>query len=249
VRRSLVRLAVLSLAALLVAELAAGALTGPGTHDGARAAAAQSNDPEAAAQSRAAGSPGPVRVLDGRGPDAKPCPPVDTSGPFVKGGCPARANAFSTIFTIRTVFGGMRFGDCTTDFDLTFSADGRIWFDDLRFGGTPPCNDVWPCSPRSVIDLRTDMTKGPPRDKVPPWRGRLLGRSGDGTYRGRFRLCLDTCAGRFDGDVAFTLRRTAEGWKLRASRSGLDSSSLEVDAEWNLLDDRPDFGVEPAGAR
>lgn len=185
-----------------------------------------------------------VRVLDTSGSTPMPCKAVDVaSGPFVTGGCPAGAYDFSVALSIRTVFGAMEFGECTTNFDVTLAADGRLWLDRLLIGGTPPCNDAWPCSPPSVIALRKKQSDSPPRDKVPPWRGRLV--SGDeDSFDGSVRFCIDTCVGRYGGDIDIRLVRHDGGWQMRASSAGVGAGSLEVDADWDL-DDPADFDLAP----
>jgi len=172
----------------------------------------------------------PVRVFDVRTPKAELCARVDTSGPFVRGGCTGRANVFIATTSIRTVFSRMRFGNCGFDFDFTLGADGRVWMDDLKIGGASPCSDLRPCASRAVLALRK-LGFGPaPRDKVRPWTGRVLSRAADG-YNLRFRMCVDTCLGRYAGDIDMTLVRDGDGWLMRAESAGVGDTGFEIDGE------------------
>lgn len=204
----------------------------------------------------AAGSPSGVAESDDRGvlvtdtsPRPAPCPRVDaTGGRFVRGGCRARAESDHTLFSIRTALGRIRFADCPTRFDVTLAADGRMWLDNLwilsRFG-EPVCADIWPCAPPEVIARRTKASYAPPRALVPPWRGELL-RPGRGGYVGRFRLCVDSCVGRYAGDVEVTLTRSGPGWAMRAQAAAVGDTQLELDAEW-AMSGSAGFDVEPRG--
>lgn len=196
-------------------------------------------------------APAPVEVLDTSGPGRAPCGPVDTSGPFVAGGCPARANSLRVGLEIRTAFGALPFGECGVDFDLTFSRDGRIWFDDLRIGGPAPCSDVWPCTTARVLTAigrrEGRRLKPPPRRSTPPWQGRLeVAR--DGGFDGSVRLCIDTCAGRYAGEVGFRLVMGDAGWIIRLRSAGAGTSGLEVSGDLDLLAPPTDFDVVAAAA-
>ena len=178
-----------------------------------------------------------VAVLDASGAGRPaPCGPVSTSGRFVDGGCPGRANSLGVTLEVRTVFGVMPFGECGTDFDLTLSRDGRIWFDDLRIGGPAPCSDIWPCAGAEAHARRTGGRLAPPPPAlVPPWRGRIEALPGGG-FGGSFRLCIDTCLGRYAGDVAFRLVRGDAGWIMRTSTAGVGEGGLQVTVDWNLIE-------------
>lgn len=172
----------------------------------------------------------------------EPCPPIDaTGGRFVRGGCRGVANAYATTLNVRTAFGRMKFGDCTTNFDMTFGADGEIWLDKLMLSGARPCGDVRPCAPPSVLALREDGVGPPPMDKVPPWRGRVLAVDGGDVVSARFRFCIDTCLGRYDGDLDVRLTKRDGRWRMRAESAGLRGSGLEVDGEWDVFGLAADF--------
>lgn len=195
-----------------------------------------------------------VRVLDTGGSKPVPCPPVDAKAePYVKGGCRANAYDFSMVLSVRTLFGAVHFGDCTTSFATTIAADGRFWLDDLKIGGASPCNDVWACASPAVIAMRKKRTDAPPRGKVPPWRGRLK-TADDGSFRGSLGFCIDTCLGRYEGAVDVRLVELGDGdRKLVASSEGVGTGSLEVDAEWDMMGEdlvgSAALDLRPAAAR
>lgn len=177
-----------------------------------------------------------IQVLDSSGPRPTPCPDVNPAGePFVRGGCQAGAYDFDMVLSVRTLFGAVHFGDCIGDFDMRIAADGRFWLDDLSIGGPVPCNDTWPCAPPEVIAMRKRRIEVPPRTEVPPWRGRLTAASGGG-FEGSFGFCVDTCLGRYRGDVDVRMERKDGRWTMRAKSQGVGVGSMEVDAEWELRD-------------
>jgi hypothetical protein len=188
---------------------------------------------------------GGVRVLDTGGSQPAPCGPVDVrGGRFVRGGCRTRASDLSMALSIRTAFGETSFGNCVTLFDVTFTADGRMWLDNLRIGGDQPCSDVWPCSPPQVIALRKTPLHAPPLALVPPWRGELLAARGS-RFEGHFRFCVDTCAGRYQGDIHVDLVREDDDWVMRARSAGVGATGLEVNADWDMVEPS-DFDLKPA---
>jgi hypothetical protein len=198
--------------------------------------------PRAVAQDAVRGA----RVFDTSGSKSKPCAPVDAGhSRFVRGGCRARAYDFSTQLSIRTAFGMMRFGNCATLFDLSIAAGGRMWLDNLRIGGEQPCSDVWPCSPPEVIALRKTPLDTPPLGLVPPWQGKLLTAQGGG-FAGRFGFCVDTCVGRYDGEVHVKLVRKDGAWVMRARSAGVGATGLAVDADWDMIEPS-NFALKPAG--
>jgi hypothetical protein len=185
-------------------------------------------------QAMAGGSDRGVQVFDAGASAPSPCRPVDPrGGRFVRGGCRVRATADDAVLSIRTAFGRLHFGDCPIYFDLTFSADGRIWIDNIEIAGESPCSDIWPCAPARVIAMRTKVTYGPPPAHVPPWQGELVA-APDGGLAGRFRLCVDSCVGRYVGTVRTTLVRTHGEWIMRARLAAVGDTPLEVDATWRM---------------
>lgn len=178
----------------------------------------------------------PENAGDQDAPALARCAPVDTRGAFVTGGCRARARSLEVEFRIRTVFGTMPFGVCGVDFDLSIAEDGRVWLDDIRIGGPAPCSDLWPCAGPKAHAKRKSRLTPPPRALVPPWRGQLVALDGGG-FEGSFRLCVDTCAGRYAGPVRFEIRDSDDGWALRTLGGGVGTGGLLVAAEWRLTGD------------
>lgn len=173
------------------------------------------------------------------------CPPVDTAGRFVAGGCRAEASSLFVDMTMRTAVGVLPFAnDCGFSFALHVDRDGGTWIDDIRIGGGVgnPCNDVRPCAPAArTAQLKTPMDYQDPADFT-PWRGRLLER-GAGRLVNRVQLCVDTCAGRWDGTIDLGVEREDGEWRIVADRAAVGNVGLALDGEWSLS------GWSPAGAR
>jgi hypothetical protein len=187
----------------------------------------------------AAGSAGdaPVRAFDTTGGKREPCPRVELGGRFVQGGCQSVGNSLTIRLKVRTVFGALRFADaCSVTFDLHIAHDGRTWMDRLLIGGGAgdPCNDVRPCAPTaSTARLRAPSDFQAPADFL-PWRGSLRP-DGDGGFVNDFQMCVDTCAGRYDGRVGFALRRDADGeWLVEADDTPVGRAGLTWSGEWPL---------------
>jgi hypothetical protein len=180
-----------------------------------------------------AASESDVRVFDSSADDAAPCPPVDESGPLVRGGCRSRGYEYDTSFSVRTPFGAMRFGDCTIAFELTVARDGRIWLDRITIGGASPCNDVRPCAPKADLAALKDPYDMFPPSHGFPWRGRIVAGSGD-RYDGWIDACLVSCLGRFRGRMPIDLVRELGEWAIRARASGLGTDGMSLTADWQL---------------
>jgi hypothetical protein len=178
-------------------------------------------------------TPSGIRILKSDRSDASPCEDVDLHGRFVRGGCSGKGNAFAVRMSIRTAFGPMRFGDCALYFQMTLAASGRLWLDDLHVAGSAPCSDSRPCASRTALAARKASFGPAPPDKVRPWTGQVVGRAGDG-YPVRFYMCIDTCIGRYAGDVEMTLARQGHGWRLRARSAGVGDGGLELDGDIDI---------------
>lgn len=201
----------------------------------------------------------PVRVTayDTRGDARAECPDVVTSGRFVEGGCRSLANSSEVHLMTRTVVGALPFAyGCSFAFDLTIAGDGRVWMDRLMFGGgtAAACNDVRPCEPNALRQSAEDRrwarrhsvrNASSPTDFV-PWPGRLRP-AGDGRFVADLSVCLDTCAGRYDGDLELTLVRRAGRWTLVARDAPIGATGLTFDAEWLLQPGRFDLSSSPPG--
>jgi hypothetical protein len=127
----------------------------------------------------------------------------------------------------------MPFGNCIFTFDLSLAADGRLWLDDVRVGGTSPCNDTWACSPTDAPGWADDVHFRPQRASRYPWEGRLEMRGEHGA-RGYVRACLDTCLGRFEGRMEIEVLRKGGSWVMRARPTGVGASGLAIAGEWSL---------------
>jgi hypothetical protein len=195
------------------------------------------------------GPAGAVRAFDTTGGRSRPCPPVDLGGRYVRGGCESLGSTLQVELRIRTVFGVLPFADsCGVTFDFTVDRDGRTWMDYLRIGGGAgdPCNDVRACAPPGLTRRFDDPSDQRSSIDHYPWRGRLHP-LGDGRFVNRFDMCVDTCAGRYDGRVDFALERQGGEWVVSAENAPVGRSGLSWSGEWTLDPGRFALRELPAG--
>jgi len=193
-----------------------------------------------------ANDPG-VEAFDTRGGERRPCPPVDTSGNYVRGGCKSFATTLQTNVVVRTAFGALPFGyHCAFSFNLHIDRTGRTWMDRILIGGgaATPCNDIRPCEPNALKPSPADRRNKGADNPVDfdPWRGQL--RAEGDRFINRFDMCVDTCAGRFEGQMEFALVREDAGWTVRAEAAPAGTSGLAFDGEWPLDPGRFDLVAE-----
>lgn len=185
-----------------------------------------------------------ITAYDTHADEKARCPEVVTTGRYITGGCRATGTSGQVNLRTRTVFGALPFAyDCSVTFDLTLAADGRAWLDRLLIGGGGGgvCNDVRPCEPNALTKSPDDKryarkasvaTADSPTDFV-PWHGQIR-RAGAGRYVGRFSVCVDTCAGRYDGALELTLLRERTGWLVRADDAPVGATGLTFTGQWPL---------------
>ena len=189
------------------------------------------------------GGPG-FEVMDTGGATPAPCGAVDTSGPFIRGGCSSQAHEFTTRLFIRTAFGAIPFGRCTINWNMHVDRTGRVWIDKVRIGGGSPCNDIRACIPDAVSGRIAKPTDDWPLSRAFPWRGRI--NDDDDGFAVRVDVCLDTCVGRYAGELDFGLGGGEGDWALKAVAAGVGDQSLQIDGEWDL--DPGQFEIRRTGA-
>jgi hypothetical protein len=196
-----------------------------------------------------------VTAHDTRADAKTSCPEVVTTGRYITGGCRSTGTSGEVDVATRTVFGALPFAyGCSVTFDLTIAADGRAWLDRLLIGGGGGgvCNDIRPCEPNALTDSPDDKrdarkasspTADSPADFV-PWRGQIR-QAGDERYVGRFSICVDTCAGRYDGALELVLVKEGTGWLVRADDAPIGATGLTFTGQWPLTPAR--FDLAPVG--
>jgi hypothetical protein len=167
------------------------------------------------------------------GDSGRPCPKVDASGPTVTGGCELHARGDAIDLRVRTALGGFRLGLCQVYLTLHVGDDGTTYVDNVLSIGEPwPCDHIRQCAPTRHSD---DVPLGGKVDArhQRPWKGRLVVR-GDRLVN-RFRMCADTCLGRYEGVAEISLHRRGDAWRARADSAGVGMSGLRIDGRWELV--------------
>lgn len=185
----------------------------------------------------------------GDGP-AVPCAPIDGAAqPYARGGCVLRLFSNKIDVWSRTALGRLPFSyDCSFSFELHVAADGSTVMDRLLFGGTQGgCGDIRPCEPNALEPSMYDRRNLAPADHL-PWHGRLVSLGG-GRFVNRAKICLDTCAGRFDGTLELLLERRGGRWAVRADRAPVGTTGMELDGSWDVQGESPDLRPGPATAK
>jgi hypothetical protein len=161
-----------------------------------------------------------------------PCSPIRVGNepPFsAAGGCLARVRSRPVEIKIETMVGEAVFATCRISFDMRIDGSGRTLVSDFNLFGFSPCNDVVVCF--------QDRT-------ITPWRGQIVA-GADGALRYRTDACLDTCMGRFAGEVVVPLEPRANGWRAEVTSAPLGSSGWVLGGPWRI--DAPGVKVDPNG--
>lgn len=139
------------------------------------------------------------------------------------GRCVLKATTRDVVLTVLTVFGRMHFDHCDIRFELHVDRDGGTKFEQLFFGSNARSRicggDIATC----LISTGYDH----------PWPGRFV-RAGDGSVELDFRLCADSCIGRFEGRTRFRLTGRGKALRLRADDAVAGVSGLKLDGRWIL---------------
>jgi hypothetical protein len=152
-----------------------------------------------------------------------PCPPVDGGDPRdVVGGCTVSAFGARGTLSVLGPLGVQPFVDCGISYTLHVDSLGRGWVDTFGFVGSSRCTEARACW----------LSRGSDGLENAPWRARIV-RDAHGLAL-VMGACLDTCIGRFEGDVRFDMRPTPHGWRLRADSAALGASGWRIDGEHRL---------------
>jgi hypothetical protein len=154
------------------------------------------------------------------------CDPLDISGGDVTGGCPLTASGSVRMFVIN-IFGDRLYADCRLIYTIYARSNNQVLLTSAsvlrgsgRMSGT--CGDIQTCP------------NGHGRNGG-PWTGRLTPDSNRGVELKLSTMCFDTCLGRFEGPIRFSLFETDMGrLRLRAARSPLGTSGLTITGNWSL---------------
>jgi hypothetical protein len=162
--------------------------------------------------------PGKGEMVVSRQPgDRQRCPGVSASGfPEVDGGCVVEIQGNGLQLTLQSPFGVMAFARCSVVFDVHVDGNGDAWAADFTPYGKSPCPDVVGCRIRGSVIL--------------PWRARIERAAGGMTLQVR-RGCLDTCIGRFVGDMTFDLYQDGPAWRLRAKDAMVGRTGWQFDGD------------------
>lgn len=156
---------------------------------------------------------------------AIPCDELSASSyPVIRGGCNVYGTAPIDI-TVRTMFGPLRFGRCEVSVNFLIGPTGRTWLQSFESGSGGACGDMLPCREKAPAAEIASANKL-------PWKGTITPSSG--RPRVELDLCLDTCMGKFEGNVPFTLIQERGDLTLRARNSVAGVSGLELDGQWDL---------------
>jgi hypothetical protein len=172
--------------------------------------------------------PDPRSVVSVRDSDGAPCPDIAVRRLEVRGGCKVKVVARATQFTAFTLLGENALAQCIMTFTMAFDSSGALAVDameiiaaDSVLGGA--CGDIMQC--------RRNFTAFESWAYQVPWRGRLLKPSGGGAIA-EIDACFDSCLGRLEGKLRLTLANSRRGLRLRAARSPVGVSGLELDGRW-----------------
>lgn len=182
--------------------------------------------PAAAQDGSAPAGGGGLTARDLTGDNPVPCPELLTDDPrTVGGGCIVLVPFADVDFTVRTMFGPMKFDSCRVGFNLHIGPTAEVWLHGMSIEGGGACGDILPCRekvPPKKIHLAYKL----------PWKGEIAHTSSG--YRLAFDLCFDTCLGRFEGKTKFDLVIDFTDWKLRAVDSVAGTSGFEIDGAWDV---------------
>lgn len=168
-----------------------------------------------------------VVALERIGKTTRECALLDSLRSPVKGGCVLKAKfrRKAIRYDVVTPFGSMRFASCGSSFTARIAARGSlggpvdVLVDSFTGDNTADlCGDVRVC----LVD-GTDMQR--------PWSGVVRLDEDGGAYMD-LHVCLDTCMGWFEGKTRFELDRVAGEWRIRADRTMVGDSGIEMDGEW-----------------
>ncbi|MEX1141498.1 MAG: hypothetical protein WEB79_04220 [Thermoleophilaceae bacterium] len=164
-----------------------------------------------------------VSVADTGGGKARPCPAVRPGakpGTFA-GGCMATAAGSGVLLTVNTLAGRMLFARCDVTYTMRVDRHGRTALVGLRFSGDPVCADARTCFEGARVSTP---------------RGRIAA-AAEGRLLHVVELCLDTCIGRFAGEMRTALTPDGAGWREEARHSLVGTSGWEIDGSWRLEGD------------
>lgn len=193
-------------------------------------AAAAPGPPMTAATADSDPAPASITTATVTGGDRRDCPELTVRRVEVLGGCALEVSAADTTFEVVTMFGDHSLGECPMLLRLQIGPEGSIGIADLTLLASSgrsagPCADIDACRRRLPDGRWTD-------DKL-AWRGRLT--SSEGRFTATVDACFDTCLGRFEGRATLRLSPTRQGgWRLRASRTTVGTSGLELSGSWDL---------------
>lgn len=160
--------------------------------------------------------------------DQAGCPAISRGrGGAARGGCVLKMGSQGIDVSVLTAVGEMPFASCLFFYTVHVDAGGRTLVSGVEMFGDSPCSDAVPCFPRSFF---TDGIQ----DTAPAWDGRLTP-DGQGGFLHRVDACLDTCMGRFEGEVVLRLERDARGrWRSLAGEATVGRSGWTFDGAWKV---------------
>lgn len=174
----------------------------------------------------------PVEVRDtSNGADVR-CSEIRTLGPAAAtGGCLIDAFAGEVDMKVVTSLGQFDFGTCGASYTVRIGGRGRTLTEEVLVLGPSPCPDVEPCFP------------GDSNDDLDPyrWEGRI--RAIGDRLEHRVEACLDTCMGRFEGELVTPLRERGGRWYAMAEEGAVGMSGWALGGarwEWEPGDENDD---------
>jgi hypothetical protein len=161
-----------------------------------------------------------------------PCERLELVDREARGGCVVETRAERVRLTVLSSLGGMQFATCGVGMTLHFGPRGRVAVADVTITSLKgPCADAVACLGRTGPDGELNRL---------PWIGEIHG-DGDGDLRLAVDACLDTCIGRFEGRLTWSLVRAERTWRLRADRAPIGESGFVWDGEWRFRGEAVDL--------